>query len=63
MTLANDIAHTFTTKQRKHPKVSNNNIKNSGAYHKGQSFYIVPGEPVMVASAVVFYFPTKRRYT
>ena len=65
-TPANDVAHIFTTKRGKHPKMSNNNIKNSGTYLKGKSpsFYIVPGEPVMIASAVVFCFPTKReRYT
>ena len=58
-TPANDVAHIFT-KWGKHPQVSNNNIKNPGAYLKGPSFYIVPSEPVMVASAVVFYYPTKR---
>ena len=58
MTPANDIAHIFTTKG-KHPKVSNNSIKNSGAYLKGQSpcFYIVPEESLVVASAVVFFPP------
>ena len=55
---ANDIVHMFTTKG-KHPMVSINSIKNSGAYLKGQSprFYIVPGEPVVVASAVVSFPP------
>lgn len=55
MTLANDVSHIFTTK-RKHPKMSNNSIKNYGT-HKGQSphFYIVPSKPVVVASAPDFF--------
>ena len=41
----NDVTHYITTKRR-HPKVSNNTIKNLGAHFKGQSprFYIVPSE-------------------
>ena len=58
MTAANDVAHIFIRKG-KHPKVSNNNIKNSDAYFKGESprFYIDPDKPVVVASAVVFFPP------
>ena len=60
MTPANDVATSSPQNEGKHPKVSNNNIKNPDAYLKGKSlcFYIVPGEPVVVASAVVFYYPS-----
>ena len=56
MTPVNDVAHIFTRKGN-HPKVSNNNIKESGIYLKGQSphFYIILGKPVVVAIAVVFF--------
>ena len=46
-TLDNDVIYYVTTKRR-HPKASNNTIKNLGAHFKGQSprFYIVPSETI-----------------
>lgn len=60
MALANDVSHIFTTKG-KHPKMSNNSNKNFGTHKERSShFYIIPGKPVVVASAAVFFCLSSR---